>query len=84
MKYISTRGGDRVYTFEQAILSGWADNGGMLLPEHIPVVDQATLASWRYEMRCFLFQQKSTRGSKATAATESKRLHGLGMIMAWE
>ena len=35
MRYVSTRASDasrRVYTFEDAVLSGWAEDGGMILP----------------------------------------------------
>lgn len=36
MRYVSTRGGAKTYSFEEAIIAGWADNGGMILPQSFP------------------------------------------------
>ena len=36
MRYISTRGDAPVLTFEQAMLTGLARDGGLYLPETIP------------------------------------------------
>ena len=36
----------REYSFEEAVLAGWADDGGMLLPTVIPTVDRPTLRRW--------------------------------------
>ncbi|KAG5180030.1 tryptophan synthase beta subunit-like PLP-dependent enzyme [Tribonema minus] len=47
MRYVSTRGGAPAVTFEHAVLSGWAQDGGMLLPERIPKIASATLEQWR-------------------------------------
>ena len=55
MRYVSTRdaGGDdgkrRYYTFEEAVLAGWADDGGMLMPETIPKLNAALLTQWATE-----------------------------------
>ena len=38
MQYISTRGAAPVLTFEQAMLTGLARDGGLYLPETIPVM----------------------------------------------
>lgn len=46
MKYISTRGGVSGLTFEEALYTGYAEDGGILLPETIPVIDKSTLKSW--------------------------------------
>jgi len=46
MHYSSTRGGVQGYTFEQALLSGFTSDGGILLPETIPCVDKVTLQQW--------------------------------------
>lgn len=35
------------YTFEEAILSGWADDGGMILPEEIPTLTIDQLKEWK-------------------------------------
>ena len=49
MKYISTRDHEaRLHTFEQAIMAGWAGDGGMFLPAHIPVLSLADLEAWRW------------------------------------
>ncbi|MBN1142514.1 MAG: threonine synthase [Deltaproteobacteria bacterium] len=38
MRYISTRGGVRPLSFEDAVMMGLADDGGLLLPESIPTL----------------------------------------------
>ena len=47
MKYISTRGQSQPKTFSQALLSGLAEDGGLLLPEEYPHIDDVTLHQWR-------------------------------------
>ncbi|PLY15004.1 MAG: threonine synthase [Sedimenticola sp.] len=46
MRYISTRGGVDPVTFSQAVMMGLATDGGLLLPESFPAIDQATLQRW--------------------------------------
>jgi threonine synthase len=46
MRYISTRGGVDPLSFSQAVMMGLATDGGLLLPESIPRVDEATLQRW--------------------------------------
>ncbi len=46
MRYISTRGGIAPVSFSDAVMMGLATDGGLLLPEHIPTVDEATLQRW--------------------------------------
>ena len=36
MKYISTRGGISPVSFQQAVMLGQADDGGLIMPQHIP------------------------------------------------
>src|SRR5512133_2762924 len=38
MQYLSTRGQVTELTFKQAVMMGLADDGGLLLPEHIPTI----------------------------------------------
>ena len=45
MLYVSTRGGCAPMAFTDAVLAGLATDGGLLLPERFPTVDQ--LADWR-------------------------------------
>ena len=45
--YFSSRGGVKSVSFQDAILSGYAADGGLLVPEKIPIVDHAQLASWK-------------------------------------
>ncbi len=45
MRYQSTRGGVRDLSFKQAVMMGLADDGGLLLPETIPTIDAAELAT---------------------------------------
>ncbi len=46
MKYISTRGGVAPIDFQDAVLMGLAEDGGLLIPESIPDVSDR-LDSWR-------------------------------------
>jgi len=45
MHYISTRGSAPVLTFEQAMLTGLARDGGLYVPETVPVMTQAEIAA---------------------------------------
>ena len=55
MNYLSTRGGVEAVGFQDAVLMGLADDGGLLVPESIP--DRTDrLAAWRglpYEQLAF-------------------------------
>lgn len=56
MKYISTRGQAPVLTFEEAMLTGLARDGGLYVPETIPQMsagDIAALAGLSYEETAF-------------------------------
>ena len=45
--WISTRPGAERYTFREAVVSGWAQNGGMLMPDPMPSpVSAETMAAW--------------------------------------
>ncbi len=46
MKYISTRGQIRPISFREAVIMGLATDGGLLLPESIPVINTQELESW--------------------------------------
>ena len=45
MKYISTRGNAPVLSFEEAMLTGLARDGGLYLPESIPQMSKADIAA---------------------------------------
>lgn len=47
MKYISTRGQTAPMDFSEVLLMGLAPDGGLMLPEHYPQIDDATLTEWR-------------------------------------
>lgn len=47
MRYVSTRGGMAAQSFTEVLLGGLAPDGGLVVPEQIPIVDAATLARWR-------------------------------------
>jgi len=47
MKYISTRGQVSPVGFIDAVLMGLADDGGLLVPQHIPQVSRETLDAWQ-------------------------------------
>ncbi|CAC5360111.1 THNSL2 [Mytilus coruscus] len=46
MKYKSTRGGVSGLSFQDALYTGYAADGGILVPESIPVLNMETLKSW--------------------------------------
>ncbi len=45
MRYISTRGTAPILSFEEAMLSGLARDGGLYVPETIPTLDAQTIAA---------------------------------------
>lgn len=47
MKYISTRGGIEPISFKDAVMMGLATDGGLLLPQSIPLLSTKILDSWR-------------------------------------
>ena len=47
MLYGSTRGGESGVPFEKALLSAYAADGGLFVPESIPQISLETLCSWR-------------------------------------
>ncbi|XP_075608886.1 threonine synthase-like 2 isoform X2 [Balearica regulorum gibbericeps] len=46
MEYVSTRGGVGAVNFEGALFSGYAPDGGLFMPQHIPLLDGDTLRRW--------------------------------------
>lgn len=46
MKYVSTRGGGSPVDFETAVLQGFADDGGLYVPESLPRISDETLSGW--------------------------------------
>ncbi|XP_072717689.1 threonine synthase-like 2 [Ciconia boyciana] len=46
MEYVSTRGGAEAVDFEEALFSGYAPDGGLFMPQHIPSLDGDTLRRW--------------------------------------
>ena len=44
MRYISTRGTAPILSFEEAMLSGLARDGGLYVPQTIPTLDAYTIA----------------------------------------
>jgi threonine synthase len=47
MKYISTRGNIEPIPFRDAVMMGLATDGGLLLPQSIPLISPESLDSWR-------------------------------------
>ncbi|CAJ1071045.1 threonine synthase-like 2 [Xyrichtys novacula] len=47
MLYCSTRGGVSGWNFRDVLFSGFAPDGGMFMPESVPVLSLETLRSWR-------------------------------------
>lgn len=46
MKFISTRGEAPVLSFEEAVLTGLATDGGLYIPEELPSFSKEEIASW--------------------------------------
>ena len=46
MKFTSTRSRSKLYSFETALFSGYAPDGGLFVPEQMPTVDPTKLKSW--------------------------------------
>ncbi|WVQ70330.1 threonine synthase [Kwoniella botswanensis] len=46
MRYFSTRGGSETLSFEEAVLTGLAPNGGLYIPSHIPSLPSDWQTSW--------------------------------------
>lgn len=56
MKYVSTRGDAPALSFEEVVLTGLATDGGLYVPENLPVFSQEEIASWvdlSYEQLAF-------------------------------
>ncbi len=47
MKYISTRGNAPELNFEEVLLAGLAEDGGLYVPKDVPQFTQAEIESWR-------------------------------------
>jgi threonine synthase len=47
MRYLSTRGGMPPQRFTDILLGGLAPDGGLVVPDHYPSIDEATLGRWR-------------------------------------
>jgi len=47
MQYLSTRGSSGTRSFTEAVMTGLAEDGGLLLPRAIPRVDRTTFESWQ-------------------------------------
>lgn len=47
MRYVSTRGNLSPIGFIDAVLMGMADDGGLLVPETVPIIPAKTLRAWR-------------------------------------
>ena len=65
----------RRYSFREAVFSGWAEDGGMLMPERIPRIPRDTLDAWRqrttaltYPECCFAVLRITLLGSSCTDA----------------
>ena len=46
MKYKSTRGQVKGLTFEEVLLSGYATDGGLFVPESVPTLNLHELKTW--------------------------------------
>ncbi|KAG8991858.1 threonine synthase [Tulasnella sp. JGI-2019a] len=55
MKYFSTRGADTFLSFEEAVITGLAPNGGLYIPQTIPTLPE----NWQEEWKSYAFNQLS-------------------------
>ncbi len=46
IKYVSTKGGVSPVNFDEAVLQGFAQDGGLFVPDTIPVVSQEQMKQW--------------------------------------
>jgi threonine synthase len=46
MKFKSTRGGVAGVSFQEAVLSGRPEDGGMFVPESLPAISREQLKAW--------------------------------------
>ena len=46
MKYISTRGSKREYSFTEAFLESFAEDGGLFCPKEIPRIPSEMMERW--------------------------------------
>ncbi|XP_061445743.1 threonine synthase-like 2 isoform X5 [Rhineura floridana] len=92
MRYVSTRGRAGSVDFEGALLSGYARDGGLFMPQKIPVLDCATLKKWStfsypelVKQLCSIFispelipkeELNGTSGDTGSSAIESVRAEG--------
>eukprot|EP00277_Geminigera_cryophila_P025666 CAMPEP_0179476686 /NCGR_PEP_ID=MMETSP0799-20121207/55666_1 /TAXON_ID=46947 /ORGANISM="Geminigera cryophila, Strain CCMP2564" /LENGTH=67 /DNA_ID=CAMNT_0021287045 /DNA_START=87 /DNA_END=287 /DNA_ORIENTATION=- len=56
MKYVSTRGGDEA-TFAEAIARGYARDGGLYMPEHVPQITLKDLEEWKHHSFALLCEE---------------------------
>jgi threonine synthase len=47
MQYLSTRGQAANRSFSEAVMTGLAEDGGLLLPRAVPRIDRATFEAWQ-------------------------------------
>ena len=47
MQYLSTRGNSPARSFTEAVMTGLAEDGGLLLPRAVPRIDRDTFESWQ-------------------------------------
>lgn len=47
LKYVSNKGGGKPVDFETAILDGFAEDGGLYVPESLPKISQKQLSKWK-------------------------------------
>lgn len=47
MKYISTRGNTPAQSFEDVLLTGLAPDGGLFIPESVPIIEREQLLAWK-------------------------------------
>ena len=47
MQFISNKGGGSLVNFETAILDGFAVDGGLYVPTHLPKISKEQLIAWK-------------------------------------
>ena len=61
MLFHSTRGKDKNKTFEQVLMQGLADDGGLFMPDSWPSVDIERMKTFDSYIDCLLYTSPSPR-----------------------
>jgi threonine synthase len=73
MRYTSTRDKSINASFEDALTSGYASDGGLFVPKQLPKITRATLRQWIYEDDCGGTSCGSTDNASSNSTTTTTK-----------